>query len=170
MSGVKLCAYINITDSLQRSCFLSHVLIFISAEMSSAHKVVVSNFFFSFYICAFYSDGHPQNTQTQQWAVWCLLSQSMWTLQKQTWLLFALTHWDILGWSFPALWRPGIWLKTTQRPAIVCCSSFQSAAKIISLCWLYWWCNWHDPSSKTSRFCELCRRFDSFACFQTSSH
>lgn len=89
----------------------------------------VGHFFF-LYLCILL-----RRASSEQWVVWCLLSQSMWTLQNQTWLQSALTHWDILGSSFPVLWRPGIWFKTCQRPVIIwrCCSSFQSAAEIMSL-------------------------------------
>lgn len=85
-------------------------------------------FFFLLYSCILL-----RRASSEQWAVWCLLSQSMWTLQNQTWLQSALTHWDILGCSFPVLWRPGIWLKTGHRPVIIwrCCSPFQSAAEIM---------------------------------------
>lgn len=41
--------------------------------------------------------------------------------------------------TYSLLWRPGMWLKINQRPAIIwrCCSSFRGAAEITSLCWLY---------------------------------
>lgn len=50
---------------------------------------VVEPFFFLYiYLCIL---PRRASTQTQQWVVWCLLGQSMWTLQKQTGLLSALT-------------------------------------------------------------------------------
>lgn len=70
--------------------------------MSGTFLVVLSNFF-SFYICAFYSNGHHQSTQTHQWVARFQLNQSMWTLHRETWLLSVLTHRDILGWAFTVL-------------------------------------------------------------------
>lgn len=124
MCGVKICACIKITDSLQRSCFLLH-----AAEMSGTHKVVVSNNFF-LYLCILLRWASLEHTDT---TVGCVVSvESVHVDPAETDLATICTY--------SLLWRPGMWLKINQRPAIIwrCCSSFRGAAEITSLCWLYY--------------------------------
>lgn len=100
-------------------------------------------FFFSIFVHFTQTGIHVDTTMG------CVVSvKSVHVDPAETDLATICTYWD--KW---ALWRPGIWLKTTHRPAIIrrCCSSFQSAAKITSLRWLYWWCNRRDSSSSNMR-------------------
>lgn len=65
--------------------------------------------------------------------------------------------------------------KHTRRQLIIrwCCSSFWCVDNIISVGCLHWWCNWCDSSASNmifQRFHESYMCFNSFECFQTSSH